>query len=416
MGKLSNRNSDAAPAAGSHFESFAAFPIDNPYPSYDRLRSAEPVYWDPVLNTWVLTGYDDVAAALGDHALEPLRLDERVASFGERIGKRYSALERSLRAVLFFKSGEAHKQGRRLLARVFGRIPLTELEPVIESFASSLVEKLAATEEFDAIHDFAMILPSRVMARIVDIPDPDGLRILTEFSDFTRTLDISSASLYESLDRNSALVHDRIARLVKSAVAERRDSPLALIYEEAPFEGEAKLMEAAALATFAFLVGAETTMSLIGSCILALLRQPALYDRARQEPSLAADIVAEVVRLESPVQRTIRVARAERIIGGKRIRAGDLVLLLLGAANRDPAAYADAAALRLGRRRTDNVAFGGGQHVCLGMGLARLEGRIAVEKFLQLPPVVQGDGRETWQPARTVRRLKSLPVRFTAAR
>ncbi len=108
----------------------------------------------------------------------------------------------------------------------------------------------------------------------------------------------------------------------------------------------------------------------------------------------------------------VRVAREERVIGGRTIRAGDRVLLLLGAANRDPSAFVRPAVLDLERRDKDDVAFGAGKHACLGRSLAKLEAEIAVEQFLNMPQLEPTGDRETWQIGKTVRRLTSLRVRF----
>jgi cytochrome P450 len=412
MKKCPVQHTGAGGAADSHFSAFATFDIDNPYPAYERLRASEPIYWDAVLKTWVLTRQDDVAAVLADKKFEPVRVDKRIGVFGQRTGKDYSFLERALRSILFFKSGLDHRHDRRLLARVYGRISLAELETIVEGFADSLIEELAATDAFDAINDYARILPCRVMSKLVGLPDPEGFLVMSYMNDFMRTLDISSPSYYAAMDRQSKALQQHLAPLIADAAKNRRDSPLALIYEETPLEGEAKLLEAAALIAFAFVVGAETTMALIGSCVLTLLRQPEVYEQGRQDPSLATRIVAEVTRLESPVQRTIRVAGVDRMIGGRQIRAGDPVVLLLGAANRDPAIFVDPGAVRLDRNPRENVAFGGGLHTCLGIGIARIEARIALEKFLTLPRVVRADEKDHWQPTRTLRRLTSLPVRF----
>jgi transposase len=146
--------------------------------------------------------------------------------------------------------------------------------------------------------------------------------------------------------------------------------------------------------------------------IRTLIRQPRLRQMAREKPSLVPTIVSEVLRLESNVQRPVRIGRVARVIGGKTIQPGERVMLLLGAANRDPAAFPEPDDLRVDRRALPDVAFGEGHHFCLGASLARLEGRIALEQFLRLPPIEQA-GHEKWYPGRAIRRLIRLPVRAT---
>jgi cytochrome P450 len=141
-----------------------------------------------------------------------------------------------------------------------------------------------------------------------------------------------------------------------------------------------------------------------------LLLRPDLYERACKDPSLVDVIVAEVARLESPVQRVVRIASRDMALGGQRIAKGERVVLMLGAANRDPAVFPRASELDPGRGNPENVAFGGGKHFCLGTSLARLEARIALGHILRMPHRLRLAGREKWYGGKTIRRLLSLPV------
>src|SRR5262249_4999186 len=147
-----------------------------------------------------------------------------------------------------------------------------------------------------------------------------------------------------------------------------------------------RLADAAALTLFAYRVGAETTIGLVGFLIRTLVKKPALRQMVRENLALASTIVSEVLRLESHV-RVVRVARTTRAVGGQTIAAGGRVWLFLGGANGDPAALAEPATLSLVGGNVRDVVFGGGPHFCLGASLARLEGRIALEQFVQLPAV-----------------------------
>jgi cytochrome P450 len=138
-----------------------------------------------------------------------------------------------------------------------------------------------------------------------------------------------------------------------------------------------------------------------------------LQRKARENRSLVPGIVAEVLRLESNVQRAARVSREARTIGGRSIQAGDRLMLLLGAANRDPKAFVDPNNLCPARRESDLV-FGEGNHFCLGASLARLEGTIALNQLLLLPPFTRAGG-EKWYAGRSIRRLVRLPVRVCGA-
>jgi cytochrome P450 len=151
-------------------------------------------------------------------------------------------------------------------------------------------------------------------------------------------------------------------------------------------------------------------MGLVGLIIHTLLEQPRLCGLARETPALAPVIVSEILRLESNVQRSLRICRERRVVGGTTIEPGERVLLLIGAANRDPAAFPYPDDVALQKRPTPDVSFGAGSHFCLGASLARLEGRIALEHFLRLP-AVEREAEERWYPGRSIRRLIELPVR-----
>jgi Cytochrome P450 len=163
-------------------------------------------------------------------------------------------------------------------------------------------------------------------------------------------------------------------------------------------------------ALFTYRVGAETTTGMIGLIVRTLIQQPWLQQKIRESPSLGPAIVSEVLRLESNVQRLLRVTREARIIGGRTIQPGERLLLLLGAANRDPDAFVEPDILCLNRREAPDLVFGAGNHFCLGASLARLEGEVALTQILRLPPIVQA-GDEEWYSGRTIRRLIRLPVR-----
>jgi cytochrome P450 len=157
-----------------------------------------------------------------------------------------------------------------------------------------------------------------------------------------------------------------------------------------------------------------TTASLIAFAIDLLLASPEIYARARDDVSLAAAVAAEAGRLQSPVQRSLRIATEDRVVAGRSIERGQKIILLLGAANRDPDVFAEPDSASVPRNDDRDLVFGSGRHICLGMNLGRMEARIALTHLLGLPPLERDDAAPVWHPAVTIRRLASLPVRFRA--
>jgi cytochrome P450 len=172
--------------------------------------------------------------------------------------------------------------------------------------------------------------------------------------------------------------------------------------------------EVACLCFVLFLLGVETTTSLLGSAIRTLLERPQAYQELRREPALVKPAVEELLRFESPVQVSVRQATAARSLGGHAVRPGERVLLLLGAANRDPAVFPDPDRLDFRRSGPPHLAFGEGRHHCVGATLTRLEAQIGLAAFLAKPPCRRSDGDVSFWPYQIVRRLRSLPLEIEA--
>ena len=208
-----------------------------------------------------------------------------------------------------------------------------------------------------------------------------------------------------------------LAEYFRGLIAERRASPRgdllsALIAAE---EAGDKLSEEELLATCILLLvaGHETTVNLIGNGTLALLRHPAELRRLREHPEIIGSAVEELLRYDGPVQRTARIPSADVTIAGRKISKGELVLPFIGAADRDPAQFADPDRLDLTRADNRHVAFGWGIHFCLGAPLARVEGQIAISALVRrLPKLALATEKPEYRQSLTLRGLKALPVSF----
>jgi cytochrome P450 len=382
-----------------------------PYSQYLCLRSEDPVHWSPPLQSWVLTRMEDIQAVLNDGTFVALEAAKSTAQLARRAGRNYDPILRFLDATLFFMDGARHRQDRRTISKIMNRTALSRLEPVIDDLASSLAFKLSRLSEYDAIAEFADPLPQYVMAHILGLPSAD-VPVLSELlAQFTLIFDPTTLDVYDTVNRKLGTALDLLKSRIAEAAAGTAESGLSILYDGTSGPESQRLADAAATALFTYRVGAETTVGLIGLLIRRLIQQPRLGQMARENPSLVPNIVSEVLRLESNVQRSWRIAREARVIGARTIQPGERVMLLLGAANRDPAAFAEPDELRVDRPAVADVAFGGGHHFCLGASLARLEGRIALEQFLRLPPIEQA-GDEKWYHGKAIRRLTRLPVRI----
>jgi cytochrome P450 len=395
------------------FDPFDVELISSPYHTYDRLLSEEPVHWCAPMQCWVLTRIEDIQAVLNDPNFVVAEQSKTFADLARRAGRNYDPTISVLAAILFFQDGDRHRRDRRTIAKIMNRKMLSQLEPVIKDFAGSLSSKLLGRSEYDAIEEFADPLPQFVMAHILDLPLSD-VPILSELlAQLTLIFDMTTMDALDRVNRNITVALDLLKERIVEAKGSSTETALSNIYDATSGSETERLADAAALTLFAYRVGAETTIGLVGFLIRTLIKKPALRQMVRENLALSSTIVSEVLRLESHI-RVVRVARTTRAVGGQTIAAGERVMLLLGAANRDPAAFAEPNTLSLVGRNVPDVVFGGGSHFCLGASLARLEGRIALEQFVHLP-AVEPAGEESWFPGRVIRRLTRLPVRVIGA-
>ena len=398
-------------AAALPFDPYASGFNEDPYRHYRRLQAVEPVYWDPLLRAWILTGMAEVTEVLNDETFHVFDIGKPIADMGRLAGKDLSHLVTAVDAMIFLRNGDDHRAARRALGLAIARVPFRELEPMIEQMAEKLAADLSRRRGFDAVSELADVLPARVMTHILGLPESDADLLKQVGDDIVRTFDIVSLGVYQELNRKAEIALKHLCKRVEVAIAAGRESGVTVLYEEGASAAEDKVMATAALILFAFAVGSVTTSSLIAFAIDMLLARPDLYERARADVSLAAAVAAEAGRMQSPVQRALRVATEDRVIGGKSIARGQRLIAFVGAANRDPHAFSAPDTATVPRNEGRDLVFGAGRHVCLGMNLAKIESRVTLTEFLRLPPL-ERDGRPVFRPSVTVRRLASVPVRF----
>ena len=405
--KLSSYSDHAPPPI---FNPYATELISAPYAAYSELRAADPVYWSPSLRAWILTRFDDIRSVLEDESFEAVNPAVILAEVARKSGRDYTASIRFLDAMLFFDNGSHHKQNRRLMSKIINNVQFESVRLFTNEKVASLLSMASGSGRYDIVHALANPLPQYVMSLILGLPAQDVPILDTLTHDVTLLFDTVPIRVYDRINRDVVAALELLQSRLGSCENPECNSGLRMIYDHALGSGTSKREDAAATALFIFRVGAETTSGLIGSAIRTLINDRELYRRARGNRSLAPRIVSEVLRLELGVQRVGRVSREARVVGGRTISAGDRVVLLIGAGNRDAEIFPMPDQLELERRDAPDLAFGGGSHFCLGARLALMEASVAVECFLRLP-LVESDGDEQWYSNHSIRRLTSLPVR-----
>jgi cytochrome P450 len=367
---------------------------------------------------WFVTRYDDVVAMLTDN--ERFVLDPALALAPEELAERgaTSSFEPDPRVNenLLSKDGDDHRRLRRLVTKAFTPRMVEQQRPRVQEIADGLIDRVADRGSMELVDDFAFPLPITVIAELLGIPVGDQQRFREWSNSFV--LPPMTPELQEQLVRHT----DEFVAYLDDLFAQRRTTPTddlvsALVRAE---DGGDHLSENELYSMVVLLIvaGHETTVSLIANAVLALLSNPSALADVRDDPVLLPAAVEELLRYDSPVERTItRWAAADTELRGEAIARGDLVIAVVGSANRDETQFADPATLDLRRDAGRHIGFGRGPHYCLGAPLARLETEIALETLLRRLPNLRlaiAEDDLYWRPIPIFRSLASLPLAWDA--
>ena len=381
--------------------------IADPYSFYHRLRATDPMHLTP-LGYYVASRHADVAAILRD----------------KRFGKDFMR-----RAVLMLKEPvylsmshwilqldpPDHGRLRNLVVRAFTARRVEDMRPRIQQIVDELIDRLEPQGHMDLIADFAFRLPVTVICDMLGIPEEDRQVFFTSsHARFGRLLDMAPLSRAELDQQNSyyLAMAEYFGRLFELRRREPEDD-LTTYLVQAEENDRLTNEELTANVILLFAAGHETTVNLIGNGLLALHRNPDQLRLLKNDPSLMANAIEELLRYDASVQVTSRTA-LEYVdeIGGISLEKGRSVICLLGSANRDPAVYSDPDRLDVTRPDVRPLSFGGGIHHCVGAQLARLEGEIAIATLLRRLPDLQLDDLDhpDWRQTFVLRGLNKLPA------
>jgi pimeloyl-[acyl-carrier protein] synthase len=385
---------------------------EDPYPYYDTYRGAERlVRADETF--WLSFSHADVWEMLRNP-----RLSSNEARATTEIG--LPEEERARKRSLLFMDPPDHTRLRGLVSKAFTPRRVEGMRATAESICAELIGNIVAGygngQAFDLIKELAYPLPVRVICSLLGVPATDE-EVFTGWSKaLAKSLDPSvlrSAEAERAIEDAETGLHGYLSDLL----AARREAPGNDLLSDllAVQEGGDRISaeEVVQLAMLLLVAGHETTVNLIGNGVLALLRAPGQLDLLTERPELVAGAVDELLRFDSPVQVNQRIATVDLELAGARVRAGDEIVLVLGAANRDPAVFSDPGRLDVTRDSHRHVAFGGGIHHCLGASLARLEGQVALSALLARLGRLELAGPPVRRPTFVLRGLESLPVAMT---
>ena len=394
--------------ANTTIEHLGAEYFTDPYTVHARLRAQHPVaqvIMPGGTPAWLVTGYAQARAALTDPRLLKMPRDWRPEPDAQ-----FAALD----LHLLNSDPPDHERLRKLVNKAFTARRVDQLRPRITAITEELLDDMSARREVDLLTAFAFPLPVTVICELLGVPVADR----DQFRAWSGTI------VSEMVSSEVALAHlTAMLGYFRDLLAARRAEPAddllsALISARDEGDGLSE-NELLSMAWLLLVAGHETTVNLIGGGVLALLLHPGELARLRAEPALLAGAVEELLRYVSPVNdATFRFAGEPLELGGVSIGPGEVVLVSLSGANRDPARYAEPERLDVGRDGAGHLAFGHGIHYCLGAPLARLEAQIAFgmlfERFGSITLAVPASELR-WRPSSLIHGLESLPVRLSGS-
>jgi cytochrome P450 len=314
---------------------------------------------------------------------------------------------------LLFIDAPEHSRLRKLMNKGFSPAVAEGLRPQIEAIVDRMLEPMRHASETDILREIAYPLPVRVIAEMFGVPETQHERFIRWSDAVGMFLGNPQRTVQQTQTAQEAVL--ALTEFFRGAAAERRrqkGSDLISLLLDIEEDGEV-LTEEELYAQCVMLFGAghETTRNLIGNGMYTLLRHPEEMAELQKNPELIRSAVEELLRYESPVQFAGRIASEEMEIGGVRVRQGQAIVFMLGAANRDPQQFKDPDRLDLKRSNNAHLAFGVGEHFCIGNQLARLEGQVAILKMVQQFPRMRLTAqRPEWASNYGLRGLMALPV------
>ncbi|MGW1119499.1 cytochrome P450 family protein [Streptomyces tanashiensis] len=393
----------------------------DPYPAYTWLREHAPVHRTTLpsgVEAWLVTRYADARQALADQRLSknPAHHDESPHAKGKTgiPGERKAELMTHLLNI----DPPDHTRLRRLVSKAFTPRRVAEFAPRVQELTDRLIDSFVARGSADLIHEFAFPLPIYAICDLLGVPPEDQ----DDFRDWAGMMIRHGGGPRGGVARSVKKMRGYLAELIHRKREEPGDDLISGLIKASDHGEHLTENEAAAMAFILLFAGFETTVNLVGNGLYALLRHP--EQRARLQASLAAGEtglletgVEELLRFDGPVEMaTWRYATRALTIGGQEIPAGDPVLVVLAAADRDPERFDGADVLDLARRDNQHLGYGHGIHYCLGAPLARLEGQTALATLLtRLPDLrLAADPAELrWRGGLIMRGLRTLPVEFS---
>ncbi|WNG37059.1 cytochrome P450 [Archangium violaceum] len=392
----------------------------NPFPLYQYLRENDPVHWSDAVHAWFLTRYDDVMSAYRDPRMSANRaklFEYQVQGLSPDITREFM---QTIRNQMFMRDGPEHVRLRRQTGMGFTPQRLDELRPIVHRIMRELLEQLSSRTEMDLVKDLSYPLPALAIAELLGVPAEDRERfwVWSEHLALYSSPPVGADSLLLASNANKTMVE--MKEYLLPIIEQRRHTPgtdglsqMLLAQEQGKMTPE-ELVANACLILFA---GHTTTTDQLSNGVYDLLTHPDQLQLLREDMGLLRSAVEEMLRYTTSVPAITRIASEDIQLHGKTIRKGDMVFLVMAAANRDPSVFPDPERFDITRDsyHQKHISFGFGAHHCMGAGLARRELEIGISMLLERLPNLRLD--EAKPPkvkchGLSFRGFDSLPVRW----
>ncbi len=378
----------------------------DPYPIYARMRDLGEAAAMPD-GTVVVTGYHACSAVIRDNRLRKSP-GEFLTAAGYPDWQQRPSLQMLFGSMLMLNPPQ-HTRLRRLVSRSFTAHRVAGLRAAISRIADELCEPLTGTVEF--VDTIAFPFPVTVIGELLGVPASDRPMFQPLVRDWTLVLEILNPLAVDRADAAAIEIQRYLGELIRERRARPGDDLISALVSEEDDEHQLSEDELVTMAALILGAGFETTTGLLANAFLALLQAPAQADRLRAEPELAKTAAEELLRYDTPVQILYgRTATQDMLVGDLEVHAGQRLLTILGAANRDPNQFTEPDELRLDRDEGPVLSFGGGIHHCLGAALARLETQVMLPQLVRRYPSARLASEPVRRAGLTIRGYASLPI------
>lgn len=405
------------PGALRQFSTFAPNISGRTEPLVQELQDAPPVFWAPLERSWVVHRFKEVNAVLCDRNFHVAELSSIVEGICSRSGKPAPVLTGLLSAFLPFINPPGHELSRQYLRAVLSAQRAASYAPALESIANTLLQAVPPCGSFDAATGYADLLPSLFIGHFLGIEGDTVVNFVQQTAEIGRTFDRGCSPRYFA--RMEALISAERAPFLP-LVAKRRERP-----DESGLSRMIALADAlcpmpdAVIADhvmFLIMAASENTAALIGNAIVCVMQAGLIEPLRTADDTLFRAAVEETLRFATPVRQMWRIATTDLCLGEANIRAGDRLLLLTGAAGRDPSVYPDPDRFDPWRTNRRSFGFGLGHHYCLGAELALLEAEIALKQILRRHPRLDPERPVSWRDRQTLLRTNHIPLYLSPER